>query len=124
MTVLLLATLGHAGILWQGAPIQDEPTILQAVDDMGKPIEGETVRVIYRAGLAAAEEVAIGITDSRGEVSWVPERGGTALVVAGKQRERLSIRYAGVPVDTLATWVLMLGVCLAAFGYGMTRRRS
>ena len=123
MIILWLSTLCLAGIQWDGAPVQGEPTVLAVTNDSGTPIQGETARVVYREGLAASEEVAVGITDNRGQVSWTPERGGTAIIFAGDRQRRVAIRYDRVPMDTAGTLGLVFGLCLASFAFGTTRRR-
>ncbi len=120
MTVMLLAALaGAEGIAIQSAPAVGTETAIVVTDGNDAPRVGVTVRVLHRPELAGERELAIGITDARGRVRWVPEQAGVAEVRADNQRERVSIPWAKPPTGALSLVVLLLLAALGAFVFGL-----
>ncbi|TNE88311.1 MAG: hypothetical protein EP330_15430 [Deltaproteobacteria bacterium] len=112
------------GTAWAGIALSedavpgDEVTVT-LTDDFEQPVQGATVRVIYRPGLTDSSEVAVGITDARGQVSWTPDQAGTATLIAGDQELPLALPWADAPAGSATVLVLLVAACLASAGYAL-----
>lgn len=122
MNLLLLGSLALATVELSTPPVRGEEVLLTVTDELGEPEAGVTVRVVHRAGLAAASEMAIGISDARGEVPWVPVQSGVAEVVAGDEILPVRIAWTHTPSGPVSALVLLLIAALSGLGYGLRRR--
>jgi hypothetical protein len=90
--------------------------------DRGRPCEGKTVSVVLRPDLSDSQELAIGVTDSRGRVRWTPDRSGVAELRADNARLRVAIPWPRPPSESLLLMVLLLATCLGSAWYGLRKR--
>lgn len=105
----------RAGIALDAAPVAGADVTITVTDDFGDPRSGETVRVMHSPDLAAVREVAVGITDGRGQVKWTPVAAGVAELRVGNDPKR--VRIAPDRLDP--TTALLLGL-LGIVGLGAT----
>lgn len=131
IVLLLLATLAaDAAIQVEGRAVPGEEVVVRVLDADGRGRPGETVRVVHRPGLQGQRELAIGITDSRGQVRWTPELWGVARIRAGDELQPVRIAPLEPPRGAIALVVALIVAGLLGSGYGLVpprpprRRRS
>lgn len=130
IAMLLAVALAQSPGPSASAPVTFDPpprvgveTVVTLVDPFGAPDAGATMQVVHRPGLPGERQRAIGITDSRGRVRWVPETGGVAMVKGPDDSVRVRIDRAEAPASTI-TLLALLAVAAAGFvGYGGLPRR-
>jgi hypothetical protein len=105
MIALLLGVTAMAGVQLERPGEVGVETVIVVHDDQDAPRPGQTVRVVFRPGLAGEREQAVGITDGRGRVRWTPNAAGLAKIRAGEAWQTVSV--AG-------PWALDTGLLLAA----------
>jgi len=105
------------------APAVGVETVITLVDSFGGPQAGATVQVVHRPGLPGERQRAIGITDSRGRVRWVPETGGVALVKGDDDSVRVRVDRSEAPASTITLLVLLAVAAIGFVGYGGLPRR-
>lgn len=115
--------VADAPIAFDSVPTVGVETTITVADAFGGPRVGATVQVVHRPGLAGERHRAIGITDSRGRVRWVPEVGGVAHVRGADDSLRVSVARAEAPASTVALLGLLVVAGLALAGYGGLSRR-
>ena len=109
----------RAGLsLGEPPALGDEVTATLTAED-GSAVVGATVRVVYRPGLADSTEVAVGVTDARGQVAWVPDQQGTALLIANDTTLPVAIPWAQAPLGTIVILLMVLMLGLGSIGYGL-----
>ena len=99
-------------------------TTISVRDADGEADPGETVQVLHRPGLDGERQVAIGITDSRGRVTWTPAISGVAVVRAGTDTQPVAIRWSETPPTTAILLALLACSAMGALGYGVLPRRA
>ena len=99
-----------------------EEIVLALEDDSGKPIRGETVTVVHHPNTAREREMAINISDGRGQVAWIPAQAGLAELQAGSQSERVVITNPQAPRSAGLMLVLICLFILGGLVYGLTKR--
>lgn len=110
----------HAGLSLEGDPaLGAEATVTLTEDSEGAPVVGATVRAIYRPGLTDSSEVAVGITDARGQVAWVPDQPGTVSLVADDATLPMVVAWPSPPLGTVVMILLVLVLALGGVGYGL-----
>lgn len=124
--ILLLAWLAHAEILVGSDPLVGEEVEITVLDDLSRPLSGTPVRVVHRVGLAGERELAVGLTDSRGNVYWKPGQPGRALIRARTQEHTVHVRAETPPTNTfiLLGGATLLGLALLGIAARPPRRRS
>jgi len=118
--LLLFSALG-ADIRVDPAPVQGEDTVVVVTDPDGRPLPGETVRVVHRPNLDGERELAIGISDGFGRVAWTPEQAGVTRLRAGDSVIGLRVGWANLPSTTFTVGALglLLSLLSLAFGLGL-----
>ena len=99
--ILLLATLASASILVEEPATLGEEVEITVLDDLSRPVVGAPVRVVHRAGLAGERELAIGLTDARGQVYWTPTYDGRTQVRARELSTTVRVHAKALPAPTL-----------------------
>ena len=117
--IALWATLSLASVQVSETPIHGEEVVLTVRNEREEPVQGVTVRVIHRAGLAEATEMAIGISDARGQVPWIPAQAGTAEIVAGDEVLAIEIAWTDTPTGPLSSLALLFFAALGSLGYAV-----
>jgi len=109
LIVSLLCCLTFNGARAGGASIEVYPEFpkqassarITVLDDEGSPLAGVEVKVTYRPESKVAETVVIGVTDSSGTLTWLPEDAGIVTVsarVAGESiTKTVSVRFSSLP---------------------------
>lgn len=120
--IALLITLASAAVTVSEAPILGEEVLLTVVDELGEPKQGVTLRVVHRDGLAEASEMAIGISDSLGQVPWVPAQSGNAAIIAGDETLPIHVAWTTTPAGPLSSLILLLIAGIASLGYAVRPR--
>lgn len=108
-----------AGLDLDGTPALEQAITATLTEEDGSAVVGKTVRVIYRPGLTDSSEVAVGITDARGQVAWTPDQPGTAVLVAEDISLPVAIPWPHAPAGTTVILVLILLLALGSAGYGL-----
>lgn len=126
MIALLLVLLlpARAEILFEGDPTVGEGVVITVVDDLSRPVRGATVRAIHRAGLPGERDLAIGLTDARGRVTWTPEQAGTTVVRTRRDQALTHVRRDGPPISTLVLLGVLGVLGLGATGWGLWPSRT
>lgn len=112
-------SMAHAEVGLSGEPSLGDEVTVSLTDNAGRPVQGATVRVIHRPDLHSATEVAVGITDARGEASWVPDTPGVATLIAGDEQLELAIAWDAMPTTTLIGVMLLVTAALTSAGYAL-----
>lgn len=119
--MIALLSVAFAEITLEVPPVTGVETVVVVQDVRGEPRGGQTVRVIHRPGLAAEQELAVGITDGRGRIRWTPSATGVAWIRAGD--EILPLRVAGpAPGSALLLGIALLVGSSGAFVRGVVPR--
>jgi hypothetical protein len=127
--VIWLVASAFAGVDFEVPPREGVETVVVVTapgigEEAPQPVAGATVRVTHRPGLAGEKELAIGITDGRGRVRWVPGEGGVADVRANDEVERVRIDSGGVPPVEAGLGGTLLVAGLLALRHGLRSKRK
>lgn len=102
-----------------------EEVVLPLVDTLGEPIDGATVRVVWRPGLASERRAGVGITDSQGRVRWTPDDSGPARLVVDKVGAcRVHVAWPAPPLRLAVPPFVLLACALALITLGGRRREA
>jgi hypothetical protein len=82
---------------------------LAATDDAASQ-GGTPVRAILRAGLPGQHEVALGFTDTNGQVLWTPKEPGATVLEAGDRVEVVHVAPDAPPIDLLVHLAVLAGL--------------
>jgi hypothetical protein len=111
-----------AGVGFESSPRDHEETVITVTRE-GEAAAGETVRIVMRPGLGGSRELAVGITDGRGRVKWIPEGAGLTEVRAGA--ESVTVLVAGdLPPVTVGVFGLLAAVAAGFLVVGFRPRRE
>jgi len=113
----LLFSQGHGAVTVEPTPRSGSESTITVLDEISRPMAGETVRITYRPGLAGEQDIVAGITDSLGRVQWTPERGGVAIIDAAKEQHTVTAAWRIWPMDTLVHLLLCVLGALAALAW-------
>ena len=113
-----------AAVTTESPPLEGVETRIALTDERGEPASGETVRVVHRPGLSGEQELAIGITDGRGRVRWVPAAPGVARIRGGDEVLLVDVAPARLAVSTAVTLGHVAAAALACLAYGLAERRG
>ncbi|TVQ92766.1 MAG: hypothetical protein EA397_06310 [Deltaproteobacteria bacterium] len=124
--ILLLATLASASILIEEPATVGEEVEITVLDDLSRPIVGAPVRVAHRVGLTGERELALGLTDARGQVYWTPTQGGRTQVRARELSTTVRVHDKTPPAPTLVLLGLtaLTGLVLGLLALRPPRRRA
>jgi hypothetical protein len=122
IAMLLASWICVAATTFEAAPTLGASTVIVVSDGDGLPSPGETVRVVYRPGLAGAVEQAVGITDRRGRVRWEPAQAGLVAVRAGRDEQITRVAWPSPPAATLVLLVALLLASLGSVAVGLGGR--
>lgn len=123
MILAIWAASASAVVATDDPPQQGVETVLTLTDERGEPASGETVRVIHRPDLAGEKELAVGITDGRGRVRWVPDTPGVARIRAGEEVQLVRVLPAATPITTAVLLGLLATAALLSSALGLVERR-
>lgn len=110
-------------VLLEPPPVVGQSTVITVRDEFERAAPGATVQVVHRPGLDGERQMAVGITDSRGRVEWVPEVAGVTSVRAGEHTVPVAVASAGVPTGTATVLGLLLLAGLGFTAWGLAARR-
>jgi len=106
---------------WSGELIQGRETTVTVVDDLSHPIVGATVRATWRTGLEGERDVAVGLTDARGQVPWTPDQNGTVLLAVRDVNEVVQVGPLSPGPTEIILMVAILVVACSFFTAGSIR---
>ncbi|MBT3222146.1 MAG: hypothetical protein HN348_23985 [Proteobacteria bacterium] len=121
MMVLLTIAALAGPITISAPPTPGHEIEVTYTDKRGKPKVGATISVIHRPGLDGEQQLAIGITDSRGRVRWTPEQSGVASIKANDDEFPLRISWPHPPSQTALLLGLLFLTSIGTAVYGWRR---
>ena len=120
--IFLLTMVALASPISVSAPPQPSAEIeVTYTDERGKPAVGATISVVHRPGLDGEQQLAIGITDSRGRVRWTPDQSGVANIRANDDELAVQVAWPNPPSQTALLLALLFVTSLGTAAYGWRR---